>query len=298
MRLIAPLLLLFLTAQAGFGQSTEGLASYYADRFHKKPTSTGETHDKDGFMAASKEYPYGTILEVTNAVSGEQVRVRVNDCGPHHPDRVLDLSRAAARRIGIVKAGVAMVKIRVVEESFAGPTCHRKAWARALKAKGEPVPTLKTEQGKPAKAAPATAGTVPPPAPTVDPEKNANRAPTGPTTPQTYSGTQLPTPAPTTAPAAPPAAPKVLTSVAQAKGAEGTDEMLFGVQVGAFGKADNAQRLSERLVEEGFENVRVVRIGQVSRVFAGLFYFPNQAEEYKAALRERGHAGATVRRVQ
>ncbi len=275
---------LLLTAQCGFAQSTEGLASYYANRFHKKKTSTGETHDKDGFMAASKEYDYGTILEVTNIVSGESVNVRVNDCGPHHPDRVLDLSRAAAARIGIVKAGVAMVRIRVVEESQAGPTCNRGAWSRALKAKGKPVPTLATKKKKQPEV---VAGAVPPPPPTVDPEKNA--------------GKRLPTTAPASAPSAAPAAvpaPAKVESGAQVKGDVASDELLFGVQVGAFGNADNALRLSQQLTAEGFENVRVVKVGKISRVFAGLFYFPNQAEEYKKALREKGHPGATVRRLQ
>ena len=255
-------------------QSTEGLASYYADRYHNKSTSTGEKYDKDGFMAASKEYPYGTILEVTNAVSGEQVRVRVNDCGPHHPDRVLDLSRAAARKIGVVRAGVALVKIRVVSLGTEGPTCHRSAWKKAQR----------RAAGRVAGATTA----VRPPSPTVDPKKNAGKRPA-----------KIPAPAPApqtyardTTPPAPPPAPSNQVASAPA------DEMLFGVQVGAFGKDANARAMAEKLAAEGFENVRAVRVGKVTRVFAGQFYFPNEAEGYKQELRKRGYRDATVRRVQ
>ncbi len=109
---------------------TRGMASYYPDRLNGRPTSTGETYDRAKFTAASKLYTYGTRLEVTNIVNGAKTQVLVNDCGPHSADRIIDLSRAAADRIGLVQAGSAAVEIRVLEQGTKGPTCNRSAWAK------------------------------------------------------------------------------------------------------------------------------------------------------------------------
>ncbi|MEM9258183.1 MAG: septal ring lytic transglycosylase RlpA family protein [Bacteroidota bacterium] len=109
----------------------EGLASFYPDRLHGRKTSTGETYDRNSFTAASKIYPYGTVLEVTNVVSGVAVNVRVNDCGPMADNRILDLSYAAAARIDLLRAGVATVRLKVIQMGDQGPTCNRTAWANA-----------------------------------------------------------------------------------------------------------------------------------------------------------------------
>ncbi|MFT7121046.1 MAG: rare lipoprotein A (peptidoglycan hydrolase)/cell division protein FtsN [Neolewinella sp.] len=105
--------------------SVRSMASYYAERFHGRPTSTGETYDRNQFTAASKAYPYNTLLEVTNVASGQKVNVRVNDCGPNDPKRIVDLSYAAANQIGLLRAGVASVDVRVVKMGVDGPTCNR-----------------------------------------------------------------------------------------------------------------------------------------------------------------------------
>ena len=146
-------------------QPVEGMASFYADRFHGRTTSTGETYDKAGFTAASKTYPYGTRLEVTSVAGGESVEVRVNDCGPHHPDRILDLSRAAAAELGLLRSGVAKVRVRVIELGTLGPTCDRSATdppAPAPEPLGEatpppPAPPAPTVSRAPAAPAPAPA---------------------------------------------------------------------------------------------------------------------------------------------
>lgn len=109
---------------------TRGMAGYYPDRLHGRTTSTGEIYDRAKFTAASKAFSYGTLLEITNIVNGAKVQVLVNDCGPHSADRIIDLSRAAADRIGLVKAGSAAVEIQVLEQGTQGPTCNRSAWAK------------------------------------------------------------------------------------------------------------------------------------------------------------------------
>lgn len=151
-------------------QKMEGVASFYADRFDGKKTSTGETFRQAGYSAASKELPWGTIVEVTNISNGKTTQVRVNDCGPFSKGRIIDLSRAAAEDLGFVRAGEAEVRLRVIKTSDSGPTCSRGAWAKKLKAKGK---------------------TVPPPPPPWDPTQTVSIAPASPAAPATQAVTPI-----------------------------------------------------------------------------------------------------------
>lgn len=142
-----------------------GMAGYYPDRLNGRSTSTGEIYDRAKFTAASKTFAYGTRLEVTNIVNGAKVEVLVNDCGPNSADRIIDLSRAAADRIGLVRAGSAAVELRVIEAGTKGPTCNRSAWVQAQRANtvplgpGQVAPPGPTVPGATAPApAPSTSG--------------------------------------------------------------------------------------------------------------------------------------------
>jgi rare lipoprotein A len=86
-----------------------GLASWYGHKFHGRRTASGERFDMNAFTAAHPSLPFGTQLTVRNPANGREVVVRVNDRGPHTGRRIIDLSRAAARAIGLVKAGVGTV---------------------------------------------------------------------------------------------------------------------------------------------------------------------------------------------
>ncbi len=77
-------------------------------------TASGERFDKSDLTAAHKTLPFGTRVKVTNQSSGKTVVVRINDRGPFKPGRVIDLSEAAARHIGMTGRGLAAVKIEVV----------------------------------------------------------------------------------------------------------------------------------------------------------------------------------------
>ena len=101
-------------AQVKLGKTETGNASYYASMFNGKKTSFGEVHKSTELSAAHRSYPHNTMLEVTNLDNDEKVIVRVNDRGPFAKDRVVDLSKEAARLLGIVAKGVANVSIRVV----------------------------------------------------------------------------------------------------------------------------------------------------------------------------------------
>jgi rare lipoprotein A len=88
-----------------------GLASYYADRFHGRTTASGERYDRRAMTAAHRQLPFGTKVVVTNLNNGRSVTVRINDRGPFVRGRVIDLSYAAAKQLGMLQAGVVQVRI-------------------------------------------------------------------------------------------------------------------------------------------------------------------------------------------
>ncbi len=88
------------------------VASWYGSKFHGRPTASGERYNMYDFTCAHKQFPFGTRLRVTNVSNNRSVLVKVNDRGPFIAGRDIDLSYAAARQIGLVKAGVGRVKIQ------------------------------------------------------------------------------------------------------------------------------------------------------------------------------------------
>ncbi len=94
-----------------------GLASYYSDLFHGKPTASGELYDKGKLTCAHKTYPYGTMLRVTRLDNNKSVQVRVTDRGPFISGRVVEISKAAADAIGLVPDGSTRVKVELVKQA-------------------------------------------------------------------------------------------------------------------------------------------------------------------------------------
>jgi rare lipoprotein A len=88
-----------------------GKASYYASRFHGRTTANGETFDTKDFTAAHRSLPFGTIVRVTNLNNGKMVFVKINDRGPYIKNRIIDLSKAAAKKLDLVDNGIGRVKI-------------------------------------------------------------------------------------------------------------------------------------------------------------------------------------------
>ncbi|ABY70182.1 septal ring lytic transglycosylase RlpA family protein [Actinobacillus pleuropneumoniae] len=93
-----------------------GVASYYADKFNGRRTANGERFSNSAMTAAHKTLPFGTLVEVTNTRNGRSVVVRVNDRGPYAHARVVDLSKAAARQLGMYSSGTAHVKLAVLNK--------------------------------------------------------------------------------------------------------------------------------------------------------------------------------------
>lgn len=99
-----------------------GVASWYGRKFHGEKTSSGETYDMYAMTAAHPTLPLPSYARVTNLANGRSVVVRVNDRGPFHPGRIIDLSYAAAHRIGIAQAGSGQVEVESVFASGAPAT--------------------------------------------------------------------------------------------------------------------------------------------------------------------------------
>jgi rare lipoprotein A len=94
----------------------EGRASYYADRFEGRSTASGEPYRASALTAASRDLPFGTIVRVVRVDTGASVVVRVNDRGPFGDHRrILDLSRAAAEQLDMIRAGVIEIRAEILE---------------------------------------------------------------------------------------------------------------------------------------------------------------------------------------
>jgi len=91
-----------------------GEASWYGGKFHGRTTASGEPFDMDQLTAAHRSLPFGSRVRVTNQATNDSVVVRINDRGPYAGNRVIDLSRAAARAVRLIGPGVAPVRLEVL----------------------------------------------------------------------------------------------------------------------------------------------------------------------------------------
>ncbi len=103
------------SARVKTGHTQKGVASYYHDALHGRKTASGEVYNKRIMSAAHKSLPLGTKVRVTKAGSGKSIVVKINDRGPFVKGRIIDLSRRAARELGIINSGVAKVKVEVLK---------------------------------------------------------------------------------------------------------------------------------------------------------------------------------------
>lgn len=93
----------------------EGIASFYSDSFHGRETASGETYSKRANTAAHRTLAFDTRVRVTNLDNGKSVQVRINDRGPHVEGRIIDLSGAAARKLGMSETGTARVRLEIYD---------------------------------------------------------------------------------------------------------------------------------------------------------------------------------------
>ena len=224
------------------GHVEQGMASWYGRKFHGRRTSNGERYDMYAMTAAHKTLPLPSYVEVKNLKNGRQAIVRVNDRGPFHDNRVIDLSYAAAKQLGVLQQGTALVQVRVIDPSDRGrltepenpfvvaadpPKTSRVAAATKQKPQPEPAPTRIAAAPAPARPS-AKAAPAPQPAPATAVRE------------------------PLVAAAEPVAAkPESRTSKTSASSA------LVYLQVGAFGSRSNAEQLRRQLMAKLEEDVFV-----------------------------------------
>ena len=114
-------------------------ASYYAEKYHGRKTASGEIFNMNAFTCAHKTLPFGTVLRVTNLSNNKSVDVRVNDRGPFVKGREIDVSKAAAQKLGMIKTGTARVKIEILSANGNTSQIVKKSPTVTTPQKSEPL---------------------------------------------------------------------------------------------------------------------------------------------------------------
>ncbi|MFK7971098.1 MAG: septal ring lytic transglycosylase RlpA family protein [Bacteroidia bacterium] len=252
---------LALSVSSLFSQQTQtGDGTYYSDKYQGKKTASGELYDRNKYTAAHKTLPFGALVQVTNLQNQKAVIVKVNDLGPFTKGRIIDLSYSAAESIGLVRAGVAKVRIDVLEEY---PKAN-SPYAVGPVIGSAPVP--------------AGTGNSTPPAATGNQRVSPTMNTSAPASTSQIDDLVLPNIKPagsqsTTAPASPASTQRTAEPAAQAKTtptpASKAKEGLFkfyaqrveaegyGVQVGAFSDYSNVMDATTTLSAQGVEDFLV-----------------------------------------
>jgi rare lipoprotein A len=260
-----------------------GVASWYGDAFHLKPTADGEIFDKDVASAAHTTLPLPSLVEVTNLDNGRKLIVRVNDRGPFVDNRIIDLSHEAARQLGYDRQGLARVRVRYIG----------------------PAPALANEDSRRyAYLAPKTpaAAAAPPPPPRKDPQAEFTAQPLS--KPPAIIVQAALAPLPTAAPAAARApligdelpALKATRYAAGPPAAAPAGAGGFRIQVGAFSTPENAERAVAQLASTGAARIEPLTTRSGATLYRVVL--EGGEEEGAEALREKvaesGFADARV----
>lgn len=253
----------------------EGMASWYGPEFAGRPTANGEIFDPQTMTAAHRTLPFGTIVDVTNLKTGRTARVRINDRGPFVGNRIIDLSYAAARSIGMVEDGVTQVRLDIVRmgrgdreppqpysvDVASEPTQAVPEIPPSAPARPAPEPVRTTDE-MPARVEEATVESEPIADAEIEPPPAQSAVP-----PPTRAMQSQPTPS---QPAPQPAA----------RG--------WRLQVGAFGVEDNARRLAREL-DGRFDGVYVENVSGLYRVRIGSFATRVEAIEMSERVNASGY---------
>ena len=220
------------------GYNVEGIASWYGDKFHGKPTATGEIYDKNDLTAAHKTLPLNSMLYVTNLENGKSLMVRLNDRGPFIGDRIIDLSEAAANALGTKGQGLGKVRVQ-----YAGPADPMAA-KRGVAAP-QPTPMI-AEAPRPVAPTPS--------APEYRPlrEQPMSQAPAPYTAPQVAERPLYETPrvsAPVPAPIAPQAPRPVAPEAEPEDGGQVTLTIKGPIHVAGYSSASSNPRLIKERLE-------------------------------------------------
>jgi rare lipoprotein A len=249
-----------------------GIASWYGVKFHGQRTSSGEAYDMYKMTAAHPTLPIPSYARVTNASTGKQVIVRVNDRGPFLHDRIIDLSYTAALKLGYIGKGSTELEVERILPEDIGRMAAMPAQAVQAVQVAPPAPPVP----------PPTASA---PAPSVPPVVERSSEP--------VASSNAADSAPTSASNAPAVAPAASPAVERAAAAGG-----YYLQLGAYGQSANAEAARSRLAQGwgSLPTPEVVQYGALYRVHSGPF--PTRAEADAAALQLRNNGVATPVVVQ
>src|SRR5207245_1750342 len=236
-----------------------GVASWYGKKFHGQRTASGEPYDMYAMSAAHPMLPIPSYARVTRVATGRSVIVRINDRGPFHQGRMIDLSYAAALKLGFAHLGSAEVELESIEPGQAVTPTQQAATTTAPAAATTPPPAATT-----APAATTTAATIPP-AEVTTPLAAAMTAPAATTTAATIAPDAAPTP---------PAA----TTTEHALSASERPAAVY-VQVGAFSSRANAESLRSRLETAGWlkDTVQALALANLGQLQGGPSRLPDRA---------------------
>jgi len=267
----------YYTKASAKGHVEKGLASWYGKKFHGRKTSSGERYNMYAMTAAHKSLPLPSYVKVTNLKNGRSAVVKVNDRGPFHGKRVIDLSYAAARKLGVVKRGTAMVEVRAIDP--------RKYDSE------EDSETLFASAEKPKKAAKGASKTAPAVAKKDTPAKTTRASAV-----QVVSATTR-----TKAKSAPESEAKPVTgsetlvaavdAMRESAGKPASASSVY-LQVGAFGNRNNAEQLRRQLLDQLEEGV-LVRASDgtkapLYKVHVGPLDSPSEADDVSQKLADLG----------
>jgi rare lipoprotein A len=284
-------------------QSLSGVASWYGEEFAGRTTANGEIFDPSQLTAAHRTLPFGTVLDITNPKTSQTVRVRVNDRGPFIGGRVIDLSYAAAQKIGLIEPGIGDVQIAVVRMG-SGEREPPVPFEATIAEAPNVVPIVPAPSDAPAVPFPVPAA---PPAPAPEPaaaepvvveepvtvdrvEVQTQRAGVVTRTQVSADGRTLEE-VPVSGEAATPTAERYDARRVPARVPRVTKGQ-YVVQVGAFSVEANAAALQERLVAIG-QKAWVDRT-DLYRVRIGPFATRDEAAATRAALEARGVSAIIV----
>jgi rare lipoprotein A len=242
------------TPDENYRYNESGMASWYGPGFHGKRTANGEAYDQRAMTAAHRTLPMPSVVRVTNLSNGNTVILRVNDRGPFAHNRIIDVSRAAAERLDMVRSGVASVRVEILPEE----SKRVKEIAQNGGSVSEQMVAMRD-----APAAPVAAAAPPPP-------------------PQTAVARPASTPAPSTptiAGSAAPAGPGFFVQAGAFSTVDGAERVraslarfgdsavsqtsfgptsLYRVRLGPYASADAAQSAMGRVQQAGYRDARVV----------------------------------------
>ena len=259
------------------GYRESGRASWYGEEFHGKRTSSGEPYNMHAMTAAHRTLPLPSYVRVSNLQNRREVIVRVNDRGPFHDDRIIDLSFAAASELGLLRNGTAKVEVVAVDPVTAAADPEPRITSRSVATAPPPIT-----------AHPVTPAATSPPSPQPEDAGDAlapDEIPVSARRGDLLPGDSRPIirelPSDDTLP---PATIDPLPAAVASTHKPGVPDGPY-LQAGAFTLAKNAHALMDRLNRAGFDNVDIYRVAGMLKVRLGPY--PNEV----AMLRDRERLG-------